>query len=284
MRAMHCIRTIVCFVLLLFSGGVFSATVTLELHPVGVEPVETQAVSAFLIPPQADVFVHPSLPNSPRTVDINVYCSLFGVPIPDCDITNNEPVPAEPNTGGHMHGDGDRPLGTLMPMQGNTGSNAALTVTYTAPEASGVIRVSGTGYHPLYGPFSGSFTIGVWVPNLARLVPSPTNNFDLIGQTTSHPDNHWGTASLLGSLVRLANTYANNYPGSRLAYNDISLQYGGLFDIGAGWGTPHRSHRLGTDVDLRLVPVNRRQALRQLITSSGISMIIIEGNHWHLRQ
>ena len=75
-------------------------------------------------------------------------------------------------------------------------------------------------------------------------------------------------------------------PANKLAYNDISLQFGGLFDIGAMWGTPHKIHRLGTNVDLRLVPVEHRQTLRQIIHGSGISNIYVEESppHWHLTQ
>jgi hypothetical protein len=226
--------------------------------------------------------VHPTIGAQVRTIDIDVYCSFFGAPIPDCEITNNPPAPAEPNTGGHIHSDSGRPLGTLEPLSGNSGSDAFLTVTYTAPIASGVVRVTGSGFHPTYGFFSGDFTIGILVPGLSELGPGV--NYDLVGQTATHPSNHFGSASLLASLTSLAQTYAAAYPGQRLGYNDMSLPYGGLFDINANWSTPHVSHRLGTDVDLRLVPPQQRQALQQMIRSSGISTILVEGNHWHLRQ
>jgi len=109
-------------------------------------------------------------------------------------------------------------------------------------------------------------------------------NYDLIGVTDTHSDNHYGTVSMNGSLVSLADSYANAFPGQRLAYNDMSLEYGGLFDINGTWAPPHSSHRFGVDADLRLVPAERRLRLHQLITAAGISRVIVEGNHWHLRQ
>jgi hypothetical protein len=32
---------------------------------------------------------------------------------------------------------------------------------------------------------------------------------------------------------------------------EMSLEYGGLFDVGGNWQPPHDSHRTGTDVDVR---------------------------------
>lgn len=263
----------------LVSSNAYSASITLALEPVA--PPDGQ-VTAQITPPEANYTVQPSIGGQVNTVDVDIYCSFFGAPVPDCDITINPLVPAEPNTGGHIHSDGGRPLGTLNPMQGNSGSDAFLTVTYTAPIASGVIRVSGSGYHPNYGFFSGTFTIGIMVPGLQELGAS--GNYDLVGQTAAHPSNHFGTATFLASLGSAAQAYTTAYPGQRLAYNDISLPYGGLFDISGGWSTPHISHRLGTDADLRLVPAQQRQKLQQLIYKSGISLILVEGNHWHLRQ
>lgn len=254
----------------------------LVLHAEGSNPNQDGPVTAMITPPQADHVVPPSVGGQVSTIPINISCSFFGAAVPNCDITLNPLVVAEPNTGGHMHGDGGRPLGSIFPMQGNTGSQAYLATTYTAPEAAGVIRVSGSGTHPQYGFFSGTFTIGTMVSGLSPLGPSMT--YDLVGQTAAHPDNHYGTPSFIASLGTLAYAYNQMFPGQKLAYNDMSLPWGGIFDIFANWGSPHRSHRLGTDVDVRLVPVNRRQALQHMIRQSGISTILIEGNHWHLRQ
>ena len=86
------------------------------------------------------------------------------------------------------------------------------------------------------------------------------------------------------TLVNLANSYVAVFPNNPLAYNDMSLPTGGLFDISGGWSKPHVSHRLGNDADLRFPPPNQMRRARQLIMASGISLIIVEGDHWHLRQ
>ena len=265
-------------------SNAFPASLKLALDPVDKITAQSAPIVIQISPPAADFQVRPSIGGQVITIDIDVFCSFFGAPIPDCQITNNTPVPAEPNTGGHIHSDDGRPLGTVDPLQGNSGSDGILTVTYTAPEASGVVRLSGSGFHPNFGFFSGNFTVGVMISGLEALGAS--TNYDLVGQTTTHPSNHSGTGSFLSSLRKLAQAYVTANPGQRLAYNDISLAYGGLFDFGAGWSAPHVSHRLGTDVDLRLVPPKKRLALQQMVYTAGISTILIEGsrNHWHLRQ
>ena len=202
---------------------------------------------------------------------------------------------AVPGSGGHDHHDASRPngslggsSGTLNVVTGNTGTTG-FVFDFTAPEISGEHKIAPTCTDRTCTQ-EGPDTVGIRVSGLQEL--GPGTDYDLIGQTTSHPQNHYGTASLIASLRSLAQAYAGAFPGQRLAYNDISLQFGGLFDVGKDkvsgalipWRTPHRSHRLGTDVDLRLVPASHRQALRHLIKQSGISTILVEGDHWHLRQ
>lgn len=126
------------------------------------------------------------------------------------------------------------------------------------------------------------FTIGVRIDGLEPLPAGA--NYVLVGSTAIHPDNHYGIATLNNSLITLANNYAAASPGQQLRYNDMSLAEGGLFDIGGNWTPPHVSHRFGTDVDLALVSAANRNRLRQLIRAAGISTVIVEGNHWHLRQ
>jgi hypothetical protein len=189
------------------------------------------------------------------------------------------------NSGGHSHHDANRPNGSLggsggtpNVVTGNTGTTG-FVFGFTAAEISGSHEIAATCTDCTQ---DGPDTVRVMVSGLQELGPGA--DYDLIGQTTPHPENHYGTASLIASLRILAQAYAKAFPGNRLAYNDMSLEFGGLFDIAAGWRPPHRSHRLGTDVDLRLVPARQRQALRHLIRQSGIGTILVEGDHWHLRQ
>ncbi len=50
----------------------------------------------------------------------------------------------------------------------------------------------------------------------------------------------------------LANDYIDRWPAEPvLAYNDSSLQKGGIFDLNGAYSGSHVSHRLGTSVDVR---------------------------------
>ena len=282
---MHASYKVLLFAALLLSSissNAFSASFKLALELVDGAQSQAAPVTAQITPPLADFIVQPSIGGQVSTIDIDIYCSFFGAPIPDCEITNNPPVPAEPNTGGHNHSDSGRPLGKLEPLQGNSGSDAFLTVTYTAPDPAGVVRISGSGFHPTYGFFSGTFTIGIMVPGLSELPAS--SDYDRIGIKPIHPQSHFGTSSMLASLTGLAQKYSEAFPSYKLAINDISLPFGGLFDLDANWAPDHISHRLGTDADVHLVPADQREKLRRLIYRSGISKIIVHSNHWHLRQ
>jgi len=74
-------------------------------------------------------------------------------------------------------------------------------------------------------------------------------------------------------------------PGLQMNYNDISLQWGGLFDINADWRPPHYEHRRGRQVDFSNadnLPADLQRALRGIIGQYG-GEVRNEGNHWHVR-
>ncbi|MBM3301249.1 MAG: hypothetical protein FJY85_15010, partial [Deltaproteobacteria bacterium] len=62
------------------------------------------------------------------------------------------------------------------------------------------------------------------------------------------------------TLSRLRQLADSAYAHSKwvLQYNDISLMYGGPFDVGKTrhWDTPHQTHREGRNVDMRPVSVS----------------------------
>lgn len=253
--------------------------VTLGTGPSGQAPIQNAASTDFTVRPS---ITSSTLSAGVQTLPLTIFCiDLFtGQIINGCNVTiAHQP---EANSGGHQHDDPSRPKGMFQPASGNTGTNG-LSTTYTSPEISGIIDVTVTGTDPNGNPLvPATFTIGVQIGGLISLGAGA--NYQLVGQTATHPDNHYGTATMNATLVSLANSYAAAFPGQTLAYNDMSLVTGGLFDIGAGWTRPHASHRLGNDADLRFPPVNQRRRARQLIYASGITLIIVEGDHWHLRQ
>jgi hypothetical protein len=79
-----------------------------------------------------------------------------------------------------------------------------------------------------------------------------TANYSLTGRKPAHPNNHYFYQIAVDSLVKAANEFAKaewNTSGKMLL-NDMSLEWGGLFDINGSWGTPHSLHRVGRSVDI----------------------------------
>lgn len=206
-----------------------------------------------------------------------------------------------PNSGGHDHDDINRPKGKLPPAldqtEQNTGLNGVLTVTYTAPEVSGKTlltlecSIPSTTTTPAIQCASNNQFIEVAVS--PRLVPLEAGDYyDLIGSygmpwvTSMHNNNHGVTGSFRQKLQKLAEFYFLRY-GAKLAYNDISLENGGLFDVRNNWKPSHHEHRIGISADLRLVPVNRRQELLKMVQKAGIigaTKFEDDKNHWHIRE
>ncbi|MBA2237869.1 MAG: hypothetical protein H0W24_04100 [Lysobacter sp.] len=111
----------------------------------------------------------------------------------------------------------------------------------------------------------------------------------LTGDKPQHPSNHWGVAAFAMALRRVASEYANEHPDHPLRYNDMSLPMGGLFDIatrsqsGYDWTPPHKTHRLGTNLDMGIPQGNARRALvSRLYQMAGINVFREDEFHWHL--
>ncbi len=71
----------------------------------------------------------------------------------------------------------------------------------------------------------------------------------LTGQTTTHPDNHYGATYTVETVGIIAMEYFRR-TGTTLGINDMSLEWGGLLDIDGNWTTPHITHRKGTSADI----------------------------------
>ena len=133
-------------------------------------------------------------------------------------------------TGGHAHNSDrtEKAVGKVEP------SSFTLTgpypqrkrVVFTAPEASGSIRQTGT-----FSSGSPSRIInynGVRVTGLQRM-PQVTG-ITFTGSTVAHPSNHWCNSIMVPKLRALAKAFSDKY-GINLYVNDMSLVEGGLFDI-----------------------------------------------------
>jgi murein endopeptidase len=113
-----------------------------------------------------------------------------------------------------------------------------------------------------------------------------------MGSTASHSANHWGTPSLVAKLGAFAAAHFLRFSTTstpKVAINDISLEQGGLFDIGGGWNVPHREHRVGLTADMRSPPPARSALIQQMLIAAGITGPLLihvppDAPHWHLRE
>jgi hypothetical protein len=73
-----------------------------------------------------------------------------------------------------------------------------------------------------------------------------------------------------------------NWP--MLGYNDMSEEWGGLFDINGTWAPPHAEHREGRNMDFRLSNLGalHRLVVEPLMTGQGINVFHENAAHWHL--
>jgi hypothetical protein len=242
---------------------------TLTLSPTGINPIGTGGINTSTVTVQT----------IPPTANVNVMVSLAEFVDAGGQVIG---------TGGHLSHTNNRPLGTLSAMQGTTGANGAFQAVYTAPIFGGqiVVNVSIAG-----GQTNRAEVVEVRVSGLASL--GTGTDYNLVGATTTHPDNHWGTIGAINGLVGIAQDYRTQFYGTnsipnadRLRYNDISLVLGGKFEIAGDWGNgSHAEHRTGINCDVgsNNVPVARRAALEQIFVQRGSPNFLNEGNHWHLR-
>jgi len=130
-----------------------------------------------------------------------------------------------------------------------TNAQGGITVTHAAPEFGGRFELIARAQ--VQGKIlEDRDTLTVRVPDLVEL--PEVNYYELIGRTNDHPSNHWATQLVMENIQSIAMAWFLLYPNeSPISINDISLEYGGLFDVTGNWRPPHSSHRIGTDVDVR---------------------------------
>jgi hypothetical protein len=203
--------------------------------------------------------------------------------IPQVSVDGSMIVVADEYTGGHVHGGGGRPKGSV-------GSNAVSVFdgvghkTFTSSPVSGIETVS-VKIHEV----TKSTLVFVGVPNLQPL--GGGNYYELTGGRTEHPagTNHFGTPQAVSAMPLIASDYHAAFStADTLWYNDMSLQTGGLFDITGAWMSPHSEHRLGINCDVTAsrVPSANRSTLLAIFLIRGSTRTgdeVLSLNHWHLR-
>jgi len=175
-------------------------------------------------------------------------------------------ISARPNSGGHCHGDTERPTGTPVPgtYTGNL-LGGYHRVTHSWPELSGWILVQVLALPTCPNSTfinSENFWIAVRMPspNLASaglaLVPENPAQYTLIESFSEsrHPDNHFLIPEAIPALQRAcADAVQYNPLAIKPRLRDMSLVYGGLIDVGTEWVGGVCGHRDGRDVDFEVL-------------------------------
>jgi hypothetical protein len=194
--------------------------------------------------------------------------------------------------GGHVNHSGSRPLGTFTNASGNTDASGNYSTTFNASAFGGSVNIRAT----VQGQTATNKVLEVRIADLGTI--ATTQDWNLVGATNTHPDNHYGTATLNVGLAASARDYTDIYYGignhapdaDRLKFNDMSLINGGKFEIAGTWSTmtAHDEHRLGQNCDVFSgnVPTNRWSTLTGIFVNRGSPNYLDETqnlNHWHVR-
>lgn len=213
-------------------------------------------------------------------------------------------------SGYHSHTEG-RPKGSFYTWTGNE-YGAAVTqfdgcayIDWYAPAAAGSHAV--LAYTALGG--STAIFINVWINPfvggwLSALGSSP--DYQLVGNAgypgQNHPQNHFGTPNAVFALPLIMRDFRNQ-TGIIAQINDMSLGWGGTFDLGPLYATQncpvwaaqfwtnscvHAEHRLGRNADIPTSPLGNYVGTFLAIATfyganDGPGGIHPEGNHYHLR-
>jgi hypothetical protein len=234
---------------------------------------------------------HPTRPpDTSRTIVTVSVTDAAGRPIPNADVTLT--LEARDGSAGHEHL-GSKPAGVYQTLardpvadgRVNTGASGVAKLYFVASEVSGPVRLEAVSANAR----PDTTTVQVGIAGLVPLAPGP--HYLFTGAVNGrHTDNHYGTPAALAAFREFADSL-NVWIGEPLGINDISLEQGGLFDVGGGlWDLPHGYHRRGTHADIRTKYASRQvfpkklqermYALWRVTLHHGIP--VNEDDHLHL--
>jgi hypothetical protein len=131
----------------------------------------------------------------------------------------------------------------------------------------------------------------VWIKGLA---PLGGENYllkcEIEGCAGYKHENFYNVQPWASSLFNnIASSYSQKFPTSQLLIvTDASLAYGGLYDYQNTWVPPHKTHRIGTDIDVRSknIPENNRSKFENIVCDNyGSPKLEYPGQdneHYHL--
>lgn len=183
--------------------------------------------------------------------------------------------------GGHRNHSFAPDNGDFEQIACSTDSAGLCSVTYDANDAAGLYELIGT----LSSGQSDSKALAVKL-DLGALPPaSPGGSYVIVrGGTSLHPNGTNGTAALVLAVQALANAYSSR-SGNALSINDMSLAWGGIFDLAGDWGPPHVLHQTGQSVDINGVSMTdpNKALLYTLATALGFVEVAEGVIHYELQ-
>lgn len=191
------------------------------------------------------------------------------------------------NSGYHNHDDGNRPNGSLSTTSNYTGGDGCASTTFYAPLIAGQYQVTATTN---VGEDTASIFVILQSPYLQYL---PTySTYQIVGVQPQHPSNPYGSFHAVYEIQQIASQF-NQTTGVVMGVNDMSLPWGGMFDLGPAyggtwWHTPkHGEHMWGLNADIPYAYLGGyNQTFLSIATANGGAgggPILPEPNHYHLR-
>lgn len=190
---------------------------------------------------------------------------------------------------------------------GATDDSGRILVRYTAPRFSGKIEFVARSL--IDTSLVAKDTVVVKVDSLFAL-PADTS-YELVGAPNNHAGtndpcrmtppasdhsaNHFGTLLLLQAIDSIAVNYHRMDPDIRLRVNDLSLEWGGLFDIPNNWKdnptATHNEHRIGKSADIGFSGISaqssckdiRRPLLLGFVNRFTTDAPYPHSDHYHIR-
>jgi len=232
-----------------------------------------------------------------NTKSIVVSVTEKGIPIQDHEIELR--IEFILGTGGHDHttAPNDSLLGTLEntitnttaqgSIRGITNENGEISFSYTASEIGGQMQFEVRSLSQLNMETD---TLQIRVPNLIAF--EGIGDYELTGQTDVHSSNHFiANQAALDALLEASADFsiADWNETGMMRINDLSLEYGGIFDISGQWEGPHDSHRTGRNVDIEniasvdsTVVINGVERTIRVFDNDWINryLILMGDNNW----
>jgi hypothetical protein len=196
------------------------------------------------------------------TVTATVWDAANKKPVPDFGVAFQEPQAVDLQVSGHQHPiDQNTDVGTFFHLDATpfistpnctTDVLGSCSLIYVVSNTSGKYTITAGSLDPSIPATNGTADLTILVDGLKplpALLGPLVGSYRLTGANTKHPLNHYGTPYTNFAVDEWASSY-QLFTGYSLGINDMSLAWGGLFDIDGNWLEPHILHRTGNSVDI----------------------------------